>query len=165
MSDTIKALTEAVRGRVITASDSDYDGARAVCSRRTIATCALVAAAVLAPSVVYQPVKAIFGIAGTDGQALAPPCLQWHQAASEVVSRLAQSTRDADLRQANDAIFRLRRARRNCAEGWFTLACRDYHALAHNLPGQADFHQESLLACQRSAERPDEWDRSITQPR
>ena len=30
MSDTIKALTEAVRGRVITASDLDYDDARAV---------------------------------------------------------------------------------------------------------------------------------------
>jgi hypothetical protein len=147
MSDTIKALTEAVRGRVITASDSDYDGARAVWSRRTIATCALVAAAVLAPSIVYQPMDAILGIAGTDGQALAPPCLQWHQAASEVVSRLAQSTRDSDLRQANDAIFRLRRARRNCAEGWFTLACHDYYTIARNLPGHANFHQESLLAC------------------
>ena len=30
MSDTTKALTEAVRGRVITASDPDYDHARAV---------------------------------------------------------------------------------------------------------------------------------------
>jgi len=30
MSDTIKALTETVRGRVITASDPDYDDARAV---------------------------------------------------------------------------------------------------------------------------------------
>ena len=30
MSDTIEALTEAVRGRVITPSDSDYDDARAV---------------------------------------------------------------------------------------------------------------------------------------
>ena len=30
MSDTIQALTEAVRGRVITTSDSDYDDARAV---------------------------------------------------------------------------------------------------------------------------------------
>ena len=30
MRDTIKALTEAVRGRVITPSDSDYDDARAV---------------------------------------------------------------------------------------------------------------------------------------
>ena len=30
MSDTIQALTEAVRGRVITASDSDYDDARVV---------------------------------------------------------------------------------------------------------------------------------------
>jgi hypothetical protein len=30
MSDTIKALTETVRGRVIIASDADYDDARAV---------------------------------------------------------------------------------------------------------------------------------------
>jgi hypothetical protein len=30
MSDKIKALTEAVRGRVITPSDSDYDDARVV---------------------------------------------------------------------------------------------------------------------------------------
>jgi hypothetical protein len=30
MSDTIKALTEAVRGRVITPADSDYDDARIV---------------------------------------------------------------------------------------------------------------------------------------
>ena len=30
MSDTIKALTEAVRGRIIAASDPDYDDARAV---------------------------------------------------------------------------------------------------------------------------------------
>ncbi|MGH8471142.1 MAG: oxidoreductase, partial [Gammaproteobacteria bacterium] len=30
MSDTIKTLTETVRGRVITPSDSDYDDARAV---------------------------------------------------------------------------------------------------------------------------------------
>jgi hypothetical protein len=161
MRNIIEALTERVRDRVITASDDT----RAVWSRRTIAACALVAAAVLAPSIVYQPMDANLGIAGTDGQALAPPCLQWHQAASEVVSRLAQSTRDSDLRQANDAIFRLRRARRNCAEGWFTLACHDYYAIARNLPGHANFHQESLLACQRSADRPDEGARSITQPR
>ena len=30
MSDTVKALTKTVRGRVITASDPDYDDARAV---------------------------------------------------------------------------------------------------------------------------------------
>ena len=33
MSETIKALTETVRGRVITASDPDYDDARAVWNR------------------------------------------------------------------------------------------------------------------------------------
>src|SRR5262245_61822765 len=32
MRDTIEALTETVRGRVITASDPDYDDARAVCN-------------------------------------------------------------------------------------------------------------------------------------
>jgi hypothetical protein len=32
MGETIKAMTEAVRGRVITPSDSDYDDARAVCN-------------------------------------------------------------------------------------------------------------------------------------
>ena len=30
MGDTIKAMTEAVRGRVVTPSDSDYDDARVV---------------------------------------------------------------------------------------------------------------------------------------
>jgi FAD/FMN-containing dehydrogenase len=33
MRDTIAALTRAVRGRVITPSDSDYDGARVVYNR------------------------------------------------------------------------------------------------------------------------------------
>ena len=41
MSDTIKALTEAVRGRVITPSDSDYDDAsvvyNAMCDRKSSA--------------------------------------------------------------------------------------------------------------------------------
>jgi hypothetical protein len=128
---------------------------RPVWSRRTIAACGLVAAAVLVHAMVYQPADAIMRIAGTDDQALAPSCLQWHQAASEVVSRLARSTSDLDLRRANDAIFRMRRARRNCEEGWFTLACQDYYAIARSLPGFATVHQEGLLACQRSAERSD----------
>jgi len=138
---------------------------RAVWSRRTIAACALVAVAVLVHSMVHRPADAIIRVAGTDDQALAPSCLQWHQAAGEVVSRLARSTSDLDLRRANDAIFRMRRARRNCEEGWFTLACQDYYAIARSLPGYASVHQEALLACQRSAERPDGDARPSAPPR
>jgi hypothetical protein len=83
---------------------------------------------------------------------LSPACLQWHQAASAVVGRLAESTRDSDLRQIHDAVFRLRRARRNCEAGWLTLACQDYHAVARSLPGRINIHDESLFACRRSAE-------------
>jgi hypothetical protein len=124
-----------------------------------------VAAAVLVHAMVQQPADAIMRVAGADDQALAPSCLQWHQAASEVVSRLARSTSDLDLRRANDAIFRMRRARRNCEEGWFTLACQDYYAIARRLPGYANVHQEALLACQRSADRSDGGVRPGTPPR
>jgi hypothetical protein len=41
------------------------------------------------------------------------------------------------LRQLADAIFRLRRARRNCAEGWVGIACRDYQAILRLAPGSA----------------------------
>jgi hypothetical protein len=81
-----------------------------------------------------------------DGQALAPACLQWHQMAGAVVARLAESTSDADLRQINDAVFRLRRARRNCEAGWVSLACRDYHAIART-PVSVGAREESMVHC------------------
>jgi hypothetical protein len=68
-------------------------------------------------------------------QGPARTCAQWHQAASTAVARLVQSTRDADLRQVNDSIFRMRRARRNCEAGWLELACQDYAAVATSAPG------------------------------
>lgn len=73
--------------------------------------------------------------AAAETQRLARSCLQWHLAASTVVSRLVQSTRDADLVQVGDSIFRMRRARRNCEAGWYALACQDYHAIATSTPG------------------------------
>jgi hypothetical protein len=82
---------------------------------------------------------------------LTPSCTEWHQTASAVVTQLAESTRDSDLRQVNDVIFRIRRARRNCEEGWFRLACQDYYAVARNLPGLAGTYEESLFACRRAA--------------
>src|SRR5512145_3361537 len=56
---------------------------------------------------------------GASGVGLAPACARWDDLARESVARLLQNGKhDADLRRANDAIFRLRRARRNCSAGW-----------------------------------------------
>ena len=91
-------------------------------------------------------------------QKLARACMQWHLAAGAVVSRLVQSTRDADLVQVNDSVFRMRRARRNCEAGWVTLACQDYHAVAASAPGYAMTNQ--LFPCSRIAASPDDRDRN-----
>ena len=89
---------------------------------------------------------------GMEQQKLARACMQWHLAAGAVVSRLVQSTRDADLVQVNDSVFRMRRARRNCEAGWVTLACQDYHAVAARMPGYAMTNQ--LFPCSRVARSP-----------
>jgi len=60
---------------------------------------------------------------------LHPICAQWDGKAADAVARLLHETSDAALRQAGDALFRLRRARRNCRAGWLALSCRDYHAI------------------------------------
>jgi hypothetical protein len=65
----------------------------------------------------------------------APPmprqaCGLWdEQASAAIADRVRDSKRDDELRRLADGIFRLRRARRNCAEGWVDVACRDYHAI------------------------------------
>jgi len=82
-------------------------------------------------------------------QKFARTCLQWHLAAGAVVSRLVQSTRDADLVQVGDAVFRMRRARRNCDSGWVTLACQDYHSVVAGTPGYA--MTNDLFPCARVA--------------
>lgn len=84
-----------------------------------------------------------------DKQRFARTCVQWHLAAGAVVGRLVQSTRDADLVQVNDSVFRMRRARRNCEAGWVALACQDYHAVAAGLPGYAMTNQ--LFPCAQYA--------------
>ena len=72
------------------------------------------------------------------------------------VSRLVKSTRDADLVQVNDAVFRIRRARRNCEAGWVALACQDYHAVAAGIPGQVMNRQ--MFPCARLAESASQRD-------
>jgi hypothetical protein len=86
---------------------------------------------------------------GAERQRVARACMQWHLAAGAAVSRLVQSTRDADLVQANDSVFRMRRARRNCEAGWAALACQEYHAVAAGMPGYALTNQ--MFPCSRVA--------------
>lgn len=98
----------------------------------------------------------IFGSGATPNNAsgerprLAQSCMQWHLAASAVVSRLVQSTRDIDLLQVSDSVFRMRRARRNCEAGWFALACQDYRAVAMGAPGIVMGNQ--VFSCARLAD-------------
>jgi hypothetical protein len=61
--------------------------------------------------------------------AIDPICEPWDTAASSAVARLVGDTSDAAARQLGDAVFRLRRARKNCRVGWVSLACQDYRAL------------------------------------
>ena len=58
-----------------------------------------------------------------------PACSRWDEQAANVLARLVHEPGDASLRQAGDAVLRLRRARRNCREGWLALACNEYHAI------------------------------------
>jgi hypothetical protein len=65
-------------------------------------------------------------------------CAQWDDAAGEAIVRLVQSKSDADLRKLGDAVFRIRRARRNCSAGWFRLACLDYGAITRSASGRIE---------------------------
>ena len=64
-----------------------------------------------------------------------PSCGLWDdQVTAAIAERVRASRGDDELRQLADAIFRLRRARRNCAEGWVGIACRDYRAIMRAAP-------------------------------
>ena len=132
-------------------------------SKRMLAACALVVAALIAHSMMNQASESAALDGRSQRRALNPACMQWHEAAGDAVSRLARSTRDSDLRQLNDAVFRMRRARRNCAEGWLMLACQDYYAVARNLPGNANV-QELAYACRPSAEWTNAGNSATRQP-
>jgi hypothetical protein len=109
---------------------------------------------VVAPVALLAVVAVVIQPAPEDAESrtLARACLQWHRVAADAVSQLAQSTRDADLLQVGDSVFRMRRARRNCEAGWVTLACQDYHAVASGFPGIGLNRQ--TFPCARLAETP-----------
>jgi hypothetical protein len=69
------------------------------------------------------------------GPSPGPSCGLWDdQVTAAIAERVRASRGDDELRQLADAIFRLRRARRNCAEGWVGVACRDYQAIMRAAP-------------------------------
>jgi hypothetical protein len=77
-------------------------------------------------------------------------CGLWDdQVTAAIAERVRASKGDDELRQLADAIFRLRRARRNCAEGWVGVACRDYQAIMRAAPGHAGVRPlfVTLAAC------------------
>jgi hypothetical protein len=118
-------------------------------------TLAVVAIAVLLSTVAFKSF-AIPNAGDIENQKFARTCMQWHLAAGAVVSRLVQSTRDADLVQVSDSVFRMRRGRRNCEAGWVMLACQDYHSVAAGLPGHAMTNE--LFPCARVAAVADDRD-------
>ncbi len=117
-------------------------------SRPMLGTLVLLGIAAFLSTLIFEP--AASDDAAGERQRLARSCVQWHVAAAAVVSRLVQSTRDADLVQVNDSVFRMRRARRNCEAGWFVLACQDYHAVATGAPGVVMGNQ--VFSCSRVAD-------------
>lgn len=79
------------------------------------------------------------GVALAAARSPGPSCGLWdEQVTAAIAERVRASRGDGELRQLADAIFRLRRARRNCAERWLGVACRDYQAIMRAAPGQAD---------------------------
>jgi hypothetical protein len=117
-------------------------------SRRTFGTLGVLAVVALLATVIFRGGETPdSGKAET--QKFARACMQWHLAAGAAVARLLQSTRDVDLLLVSDSVFRIRRARRNCEAGWFTLACQDYHAVTASTPGYAMTNQ--TFPCSRVA--------------
>jgi hypothetical protein len=77
-----------------------------------------------------------------------PACALWDRLARESIARRVQNGEgDADLRQVGDAVFRLRRARRNCHAGWTVLACQDYLAVARGTSGTVVARSPSAPEC------------------
>jgi hypothetical protein len=63
-------------------------------------------------------------------------CEPWDDAASVAIARLVATRDETAEAFLGDAVFRLRRARRNCRSGWIGLARLDYDALS--AAGMAD---------------------------
>jgi hypothetical protein len=105
-------------------------------SRRVLGIWALIVASVIAYPIIHR------SVAGDDAYAAErprdPTCARWDEAASDAIAYIVQGRGEVDLRLVDDAIFRMRRARRNCHLGWTNLACLDYQAVIGGAPGPSN---------------------------
>jgi hypothetical protein len=62
-------------------------------------------------------------------RSIGPACEAWDDAASAALAPLVADRSPVVEMRLGDALFRLRRARKNCALGWVSLARLDYQAL------------------------------------
>jgi hypothetical protein len=115
-------------------------------SRRTLGACAAIVAITLAIPLFQQTLSD-----GADVQASErvqfTACAGWDEAAGDAIVQLVKAKRDSDLRLVGDAVFRMRRARRNCHMGWVRLACLDYQAITRGAPGLAEGFMPAAFEC------------------
>jgi len=74
-------------------------------------------------------------------------CAEWDDVAKAALIATIRDGQDRDLRQAEDTLVQLRRARRNCQMGWLKTACLDFNAIAQ---GKARFQlagAQAPIAC------------------
>ena len=90
------------------------------------------------------------GVPGEKVEHAAPAavCAQWDGIAKAALISTIRDGQDRDLRQAEDTLVQLRRARRNCQMGWLKTACLDFNAIAQ---GKARFQlagAQAPIACE-----------------
>lgn len=73
----------------------------------------------------------------TAARTLPAECQSWRNDARRALAEFAMHADDTQLAEVGDAVFRLRRAGRNCGAGWLTLACQDYRAVTRSVASKA----------------------------
>ena len=115
-------------------------------SRRVLGIWAVVVATVIALPMLHRAVSNDADVYATE-VSRDPGCARWDEAARDSLAALVRAKNDADLRQVGDAVFRMRRARRNCHMGWSNLACLDYYAVIHGQASRVDSWPPAAVHC------------------
>jgi hypothetical protein len=99
-------------------------------SRRALGIGAILIALLIGYPMLQRAVQGGADVSAAE-QSREPACAHWDEAATDALVGLVRGKQDSDLRLVGDAVFRMRRARRNCHTGWIRLACLDYYAVIH----------------------------------
>ena len=114
-------------------------------SRRMLGGCATIIAITLAIPVFQQAMSDGANVQASERPSFA--CVGWDEAASEAIVQMVKAGRDVDLRLVGDAVFRMRRARRNCHMGWVRLACLDYQSIMRGAPALSERWLPTAFEC------------------